>query len=308
MFTPPHHPFEQVTLPLELLRVRPDILHSPDFIPPFRRWFKSVITVHDLGFLRYPESVTEESRRYYGQVARAVRSAQRTIAVSDFTRSDLIELVDAPADRVSVVHNGVDPWFRPVDDRDQLSSLRSRLGLDRPYLLFVGTLEPRKNLPTLLHAFRQVRARHDLLLALVGRRGWLWEPIVQEIQALGIEASVRQLDGIPDSDLPALYSAAAAFSYPSLYEGFGLPPLESLACGTPTVVADTSSLPEVVGDAALLHPPTDVDALADALLRLIEDETLRATLSKRGLARAARFTWEEAVRRTLAVYEEALAA
>jgi glycosyltransferase involved in cell wall biosynthesis len=305
--TPPHHRFEQWTLPLEIARLRPNLLHCPDFIPPFRRTCPAVATVHDVGFLRFRETLTAESLRYYGQLPRAVKSAERIIAVSEHTAHDLVEQLGAPAERIRVVHNGVSDWFQPVEDPSALSEIRARHGLDRPFILFVGTLEPRKNLPTLLRAFREVRERHDVLLLLVGGRGWLWEPILDLIGELGLRDPVRMLDGVTDEQLPAIHSAAAVFAFPSLYEGFGLPPLEAMACGTPTVVADTSSLPEMVGDAALLHPPTDHQALADALMRVLEDEALRADLRRRGLARAARFTWEEAARKTLAVYEEAVA-
>lgn len=304
LLTPPHHRWEQFGLPLELLRVRPDVVHCPDFIPPFRRSCPAVVTVHDLGFLRFPHTLTADSLRYYRQAARAVRGAERTIAVSHHTARDLTELLGAPEGRVRVVYNGIGAAFRPIDDADS-AAVRSRYGLDAPFILFVGTFEPRKNIETLARAFRQVRARQDVALALVGRRGWLYASVFDEIERLGLRRHVRILEGVPDRHLPALYSAAAAFAYPSLYEGFGLPPLEAMACGAPTVVADSSSLPEVVGDAALLHPPTDHDALADALLRLLEDDTLRATLRQRGPEQAARFRWAASARQTLAVYREA---
>ena len=305
LLTPPHHRLEQLVLPLEIARVRPDVLHSPDFIPPFRRMCASVITVHDVGFLRFPETLTPESRRYYGQVARAVRSAERTIAVSHATARDLIELLDAPPERLSVVHNGIDAAFRPVTDVKALARMRGRFGLDRPYVAFLGTLEPRKNLPTLLRAFAILRERHDVLLALIGRRGWLYGPIFESIETLGLAESVRVIEDAARSDLPALLSGAVAFAFPSLYEGFGLPPLEAMACGTPVIVADTSSLPEVVGDAALLHAPTNHEGLAHALGRLLDDELLRAELSRRGMEHARHFTWEVAAKATLRVYREA---
>jgi glycosyltransferase involved in cell wall biosynthesis len=288
-------------------RVRPDLLHCPDFIPPFRRLCPAVVTVHDVAFLRFPETLTEESRRYYGQVRRAVQSAERTIVVSAATARDLAELLGVGAESVRVVHNGLGPVFRQPPDPAATARVRARWRLDRPYLTFLGTLEPRKDVPTLLKAFAAVHARHpDLLLALVGRRGWLYEPIFAEIQTLGLREAVRTIEDAADADLPPLFDGATAFAYPSLYEGFGLPPLEALARGVPTVVADTSSLPEVVGDAALLHPPGDHEALASALLRLVEDEALRADLRVRGPAQAAHFTWERAARQTLAVYREAL--
>jgi glycosyltransferase involved in cell wall biosynthesis len=308
IFTPPHHRLEQLVLPFEVARVRPDLLHCPDFIPPFYRTCPAVITVHDLGFLRFPETVTDESRRYYGQVGRAVRSAQRTIVVSESTARDLAELVDdVPLERVRVVHNGLDEAFRAPPDPDQTAQARARWGLDRPYLMYLGTLEPRKDLPTLLRAFAEIRERHpDLLLALVGRRGWLDGPIFAAIERLRLGSVVRTIHDAADADLVPLLDGATAFAYPSLYEGFGLPPLEALARGVPTVVAETSSLPEVVGDAALLHPPGDHEALATALLRLIEDAGLRAELRARGVARAGGFSWERSAQATLDVYREAV--
>lgn len=308
IFTPPHHRLEQLVLPFELARLRPDVLHCPDFIPPFYRTCPAVITVHDLGFLRYPETVTEESRRYYGQVGRAVRSAQRTIVVSESTAHDLAELVeDVPLERVRVIHNGLDESFLAPGDLGSTARVRARWSLDRPYVMYLGTLEPRKNLPTLLRAFVAVRERHpDLLLALVGRRGWLDGPIFETIEQLRLRDAVRAIQDAEHADLVPLLDGATAFAYPSLYEGFGLPPLEALARGVPTVVAETSSLPEVVGDAALLHPPGDPEALTTALLRLIEDEGLRAELRARGVVRAAGFSWERSARATLEVYREAV--
>src|SRR4051794_17408611 len=306
VFTPPHHRLEQLVLPLEVARVRPDLLHSPDFIPPFVRTCPAVVTVHDLAFLRFPETITEQSRRYYGQVIRAVRNAQRTIVVSEATARDLAELPDVPMERVRVVPNGIDPAFLAPSDPEAVARARERWGLDRPYVMFLGTLEPRKALPTLLRAFAALRHGHsDLLLALVGRRGWLYASVFATIEQLGLGTAVRAIEDAADADLVPLFDGATAFAYPSLYEGFGLPALEALARGVPSVVADTSSLPEVVGDAALLHPPGDHEALAAALLRLLEDDALRAELQRRGRAWAAGFSWERSARATLAVYREA---
>ena len=305
LLTPPHHPLEQLSLPLELLRVRPDVLHSPDFIPPLRRSCRSVITVHDLGFLRYPDTLTAASRRYYSQIGRAVRSADRIIAVSECTRNDLLQFVQADPGKIDVVFEAADPSFTPVESEAALAAARRRLGVERPYLLFVGSFEPRKNLVTLLEAFARVRRELDVQLALVGRRGWLYEPIFRRLAELGLESQVRVVDVIPNAEMPPVYSAAALLAFPSLYEGFGLPPLEAMACGCPVVASDRASLPEVIGEAGLLVPALDVEALAEAMLKVLSDAALRAQLVDRGLARAGRFSWRRAASESLAIYRRA---
>jgi glycosyltransferase involved in cell wall biosynthesis len=306
LLTPPHHRLEQITLPLELLRVGADLVHSPDFIPPPRHRSRRVITVHDLGFIRFPETLTVASRRFYGQLGWAVRSADRIIAVSSSTRNDLVELVGADPAKIDVVLEAADPGFRPVRDEAALVATRRKLGARRPYLLFVGSFEPRKNLVRLLEAFALVRREVDLELVLLGRRGWLFEPIFQRLAELELEPYVRIVDGVPNRELPRIYSGAVALAFASLYEGFGLPALEAMACGCPVVAADIASLPEVVGDAGLLVPPTDVAAIAEALLRLATDPALRADLAARGQVQAARFSWQRAATETLAVYQRAL--
>lgn len=307
LFTPPHHRFEQVTLPLELLRLRPDVLHSTDFIPPFRRTCRSVITVHDLGFLRYPETITEQSRGYYAQIGRAVESADRIIAVSNCTRSDLEELLQADPSKIDVVLEAAAPSFGPVHSEPELAEARRLLGVDRPYLLFVGSFEPRKNLVTLLEALALVRREVDVQLALVGRRGWLYEPIFRRLDELGLQDHVKVLEDFSHADLPPIYSAAAALAFPSLYEGFGLPALEAMACGCPVVASDRGSLPEIVGEAGSLAPAEDAQALATALLRVLADDGWRNELVRRGLQRARSFSWRRTAEETLAVYRRAFA-
>jgi glycosyltransferase involved in cell wall biosynthesis len=307
LLTPPHHRFEQLTLPLELLRLRPDVLHSPDFIPPFRRPCRSVITVHDLGFLHYPETLTEQSRRYYGRIGRAVQSADRIIAVSSCTKRDLETLLQADPQKIDVVLEAADPKFQPVETEVELAAARRRLGVDKPYLLFVGSFEPRKDLVTLLDAFALVRQQVDLQLALVGRRGWLYEPIFQRRAELGLEDGVKIVEDFEHADLQPIYSAAVALAFPSLYEGFGLPAVEAMACGCPVVASDRGSLPEVVGQAGCLVPAQDAQALAEALLRVVTDEDWRRELVRRGLERAKSFSWHRAAEETLDVYRRAAA-
>ncbi len=303
LWTPPHHRWEQVALPLELAPLGLDLLHSPDFIPPFRWRGRSVITVMDLAFLRFPQLLMGESRRYYGQVSRAVTRADAILAISHSTKNDLVDLLNAPAGKITVTHLAANPACRPVTEPARLEAVRHTYGLPVDYLLFVGTLEPRKDLPTLLRSFASLGpAAKDVCLAVAGRPGWLYKQVYDLAESLRLGDRVRFLGGVSAADLPALYSGARLFVLPSLYEGFGMPVLEAMACGAPVVCANTSSLPEIAGDAALLFPPGDVAALAQAITAILSDGDLRRQLTERGFARAARFSWETTARQTLAVY------
>jgi len=268
------------------------------------RRIPAVVTIHDLAFLKWPELLTAQSRRYYGQVARAVRSADRVIAVSARTRDDLIELVDAPARRIDVVYEAADRRFARVEPA-AVAAVARRLGLPERYFLFVGTREPRKNLRRLLDAYALVAepAAPDLVVA--GRPGWLAEDLGGQAAALGIARRVHFTGEVEDEDLPALYSGALAFVFPSLYEGFGLPTLEAMACQTPVIASTGGSLPEIVGPAALLIDPFDVPALARAMERIWREPALREELVERGLARAGQFSWRRAAEETLDVYRRA---
>ncbi len=307
LFTPPHHRFEQVTLPAELLGIQADLLHSPDFIPPFRLGLPSVITVHDLAFLRFPHLLTPESARYYGQIGRAVHHADRIITVSHSTRKDLLELLPADPQKVVTIHSGVDPECRPLPPAE-VERQRAQLGLPEQFILFVGTLEPRKNIPTLLKAFSKVWKDHRVPLVVVGGKGWLYEEIFQVTDDLGVGEAVRYVDPVPSQQLVYYYNCASCLVLPSLYEGFGHPPLEAMACGTPVIVSNVSSLPEVVGEAGLLVEPTDVEGLAAAMGELLSNQELRSKLTQLGLQRAATFSWEKTARETLSEYEKAVRA
>ena len=307
LFTPSHHRFEQLVLPLELLFRGLDVLHSPDFIPPLRRGYRSVVTIHDLNFLVYPHLLTPDAARYYGQIDQAVRRADRVIAVSESTKQDIIRLIGARESSVQVIYEGANPAFRPLEDSDDdLLAMKGRYGIQKDFILFVSTIEPRKNIPTLLRAFRRLLEDYhpDVELVLAGRKGWLFEEVFRTSSELGLGDRVRFLGRVPTSDLVLLYNAARAFAFPSLYEGFGLPPLEAMACGTPTVVSNVSSLPEVVGDAALLVSPTEVEELTVALWRLLSDDDLRRQLIAKGLRRVECFSSEKMARETLELYHQ----
>jgi len=308
MWTPPHNRLEQLALQVELARLRFDLLHSPDFIPPWQGRFRRLITIHDLTFLYYPQFLTAESRRYYnGQIERAVRIADHISADSTATKDDLVRLLGVLPHKVTVVLLAPDLMYRPLDGT-ACAPILARHGLDRGFMLFTGTLEPRKNLAGLLTAYRALCDRKPSTppLILAGRRGWLYDEIFAQITALKLADRVRFIENLPNKELVALYNAATLLVLPSFYEGFGLPVLEAMACGTPVVCSERGSLPEIAGDAALLVNPDDLDGLSAAMERALEDEPLRTQLRLKGFANVARFSWENTARETLTIYHKLL--
>lgn len=311
VLTPSHHRLEQMMLALELplRRLDIDLLHSPDFIPPLHvNNFKSVITVHDLAFLVWPHFLTADGARYYGQIDQAVRRADHIIAVSHSTKNDLVRLVGVPAESITVVHEAANPVYQPVDPAQARDYLRGKFPLPDAFILFVSTIEPRKNIGTLLKAYQWLRHHYkvDVGLVLAGAIGWLSDRVFEEVDELDLREHVTFLGRVETEDLLYLYNCARCLAHPALYEGFGLTPLEAMACGTPVVVSNVSSLPEVVGDAALLVDPKSEEDLAVALHRLVTDEQLRLALREKGLARAGTFSWQRAARETLDVYRQVL--
>ncbi len=299
----------RLPLPVDWATGPLDIFHAPDFVLPPVRHARRVLTVHDLAFLLYPECADARLREYLmAAVPRSVRAADFVVADSANTLNDVICLLGADPARTAVVPGGVEARFRPAD-ADVVAALRRQLALEAPFILSVGMIEPRKNWQGLIRAYGTARARHRMphRLVLAGPRGWLSERIFEERDRSPFRRDVIFLGFVPDADLPALYTAADAFAFPSFYEGFGFPPLEAMACGTPVVVSDAASLPEVVGEAGLTVPVADDDALAEALARALLDEPLRARLRAAGIARAATFNWPAAARRLLAVYEQVAA-
>jgi glycosyltransferase involved in cell wall biosynthesis len=238
----------------------------------------------------------------------AVRRADHILADSHATQADLVALLNVPPERVTTVHLAADSAFRPLPE-EETRRILAQYSLQPGYLLFVGTLEPRKNVPGLLQAYRSLFERRVTTapLVLVGSKGWLYDEIFQRVAELGLTKQVRFIHDASDADLPGLYNGASVLAIPSFYEGFGLPALEALSCGTPAVAANRASLPEVVGEAGLLVDPDDPEDIAQALARVLTDEPLRLRLRQLGLAQAARFTWERTARETLAVYQTVLA-
>jgi glycosyltransferase involved in cell wall biosynthesis len=264
--------------------------------------------VHDLTFMRYPEHAPPGLVSYLNEaVPRSVRRARLILADSESTRRDLIEMLQTPPDKVRVVYAGVGSEFRPVTDVVALAAVKTRYQLAQPFILTVGTLQPRKNHLRLVQAFSRVAAAHrDVRLVIAGGKGWSYDETAAEIARLNLGDRVIFPGFVSEEDLAAVYSLARALAFPSLYEGFGLPVLEAMACGTPVVCANASSLPEVAGDAAVLVDPLDVDGLAEALERVLDDDVLRQELIRRGHERAARFTWAAAANALLAAYCEAV--
>ncbi len=295
-------------IPVELWTGHLHLFHATDFaLPPTLPATRTVLTVHDLAFERYPQDTMPGMLRYLRTVVpRSVRRADYIIAPSEATCRDLIALYGTPPHKVRVIYAGVEERFTPKGGAEEAAVLRARYGLpEAPIVLTVGTLQPRKNHLRLVQAFAQVAERAVLVIA--GGAGWNYEAVRREVRRLGLEGRVIFSGFVEDADLPALYRAATVFAYPALYEGFGLPVLEAMACGVPVVTANVSSLPEVTGpQAALLVDPLDVEALAAALARLLDDADLRAALRERGIARAARFSWQRAARETWALYREVL--
>jgi glycosyltransferase involved in cell wall biosynthesis len=359
-------------LSAEILRHPPDVLFIPAHVlplgAPLLRKTRTIVTVHDLGYLHFPDAHTRAQRLYLRlSTLWSARAATHLIAISSATRDDLVRFAGISPHKITVVHHGLSPRFRPVNDHDRIAEVQARYCISAPYFLYVGTVQPRKNLERLINAFARLhrgsgvrgqgsgvrgqgsgvrgqgsaRDRQpapalersegtddrrsaideeprttdqgqltgdnlqspisNLQLVLAGKRGWLSESIERRAEALGIADRIRFTGYVDDTDLPALLSGACAFVFPSLYEGFGMPVLEAMACGSPVLTANTSSLPEVAGDAALLVDPEDTGAIAAGLMRLLEDANLRADLQGRGLAQAERFTWGRCAVETLAV-------
>jgi len=298
--------WEQLMQPWALRRIGADLVHGPVFVGPLLAGCPFVITIHDLSFIRFPALFRPANRVYLTAMTRlSARRARRLIAVSAHAANESTRLLGVPRDRVDVVYHGVDPSFHPLP-ADEVAAFRRRKGLPERFVLFVGTLEPRKNLVRLVEAFARIRDR-DVALILVGGKGWLYDELFARVEALGLDHHVFFPGYVMSDALPLWYNSATVFSYPSLYEGFGLPVLEAQACGTPVLTTNVSSLPEAAGDGALMVDPYDVDALTAGLNRLLADETLRQVLRERGLAHAGRFSWSRAAQETTGVYRRAMA-
>jgi glycosyltransferase involved in cell wall biosynthesis len=293
----------RLPLPIQTLVGGISLVHSPDFTAPPALSRPSIITIHDLAFEREPECAVPSLRSYLQRVVpRAARRATRVVAVSENTKRDVMDLYGIPEEKISVIYEGVATSLRQRPGSYVAKTLVARLGIAEPFILAVGTIEPRKNYPRLLDAYAVLRQRGlGRRLVIAGSPGWMYQPVFDRIRDLGLTESITLLRP-SDDDLACLYAAADAFVYPSLYEGFGIPALEALSAGVPSAVTARSALPEVVGDAALLFDPTDVDAMADSIEGLLEDRTLAARLREAGPKQAAKFSWSRAAEQTVDLY------
>lgn len=305
VYTPCHHRWERRLLSMELRRHRLDVFHSPDFIPPTRGAKRRVITVHDLNFLYYPQYLTEESKRYYkGQIAWAVKNAHHIAADSEHTRQDILSKLKVPAEKVTTVPLAAHPdYLQPVDP-GRVAAVLAKYNLPRGFVLFVGTLEPRKNIHTLLSAYKSLLPEYklDVPLVLVGSKGWLYDDLFLTIEESGLSGRVHHLSELSNRELAALYHAAGLLALPSYYEGFGFPPLEAMHCGCPVLVSDRASLPELVGPAGWLLDPDHDRQWAGAMATVLQDGEKRAEMVKTGREQAQHFTWERVARQMVEIY------
>lgn len=310
-------PFRLARLLLESAAVRAesvigplDVFHALDHTAPQLRDGRLVVTIHDLASLAHPGRQYTSPEFQGPRMSRVRALAERAdliIAVSHHTKRDIERLLGISPAKIRVVYEAAEQRFKPLDSPTTLAAARLQYHLPDRFVLFVGTLEPRKNIPVLLRAYdaliRGTQIEHKLVI--VGRLGWSYGEVFKTIADLHLEKHVLWLGHVPREDLPVLYNLAAVFVYPSAYEGFGLPPVEAMACGTPVVAPDNSCFPEVLGEAAMLVQSSDVHALADGLCRMIADDDLRARYASLGIARAACFSWDSAAKETLDVYTEA---
>lgn len=297
--------WEQFSLPIYIRKQGIDVLHSPGFVLPFLSKAKNVLTIADMTFINYPEVHTLLKRAYFSLLMPpSIRKADMVLAISESTKKDAVKLVNVNPKKIKVTHLAYGEEFKVMDKKKAKVFARTMYGIDSPFIIFVGMIEPRKNLIRIFEAFSEMKKEgipHKLVI--VGKTGWKYEKIFKSVDRLNLGKDVIFAGYIPDSDLAILYNAAEMLAYACLYEGFGIPILEAMACGCPVVTSNLSSMPEIAGDAALLVDPKEVQQIKSAMDRLIKDKKLRKDMIKKGLKRSSQFSWQRCARETIKAYE-----
>ena len=299
---------EQLTVPLALARSRIDLFHAPHYVVPPLTRCRSVVTIHDCIHLRFPEYLPNRIAHLYARtmLGLAARRSCRVLTVSQASKQDILHYLKIPGEKVEVIYNGLDERLARTPTRDDMAKVRERFQLEGPFILYAGNIKPHKNVDRLIEAYSILRRRgiEDAKLLIIGNEISKYPHLRRLVHRFNLHQHVRFLGFVPDATLAALYRLTSVFVFPSLYEGFGLPPLEAMAAGAPVITSNVSALPEVVGDAALLIDPLDAGAIAEAMARVLTSETLRADLAARGRERTKMFSWERSVARIREVYAE----
>lgn len=285
---------------------RLDIIHdlgqiSPYFLPSK---IKRILTIFDLSPILYPQFFTRLTRIYTALFPIIVKNTDAIITISESSKQDIMRLLKVPEQKITVTHLGIESKFKPIKDKEYLDRIRSKYHLPERFVLFVGTIEPRKNLPALIRAYHEVVKKTDIYLVIAGHTGWKYADVFEAIRKHNLQRQVIFTGYVDDSDLPALYNLAEVFVYPSLYEGFGFPVLEAMACGCPVVTSSSSSFLEITGNAAMLINPTDIESVAKAILIIILNKKIRTRLVQQGLIQAKTFGWENCAKNTLITYNQ----
>lgn len=300
----------RIPFPVDFFTEKIDLFHATDFVlPPTLPSTKTILTVHDLSFIRVPDAASPRLRTYLNQVVpRSVHKADHILADSQATKDDIIEFYDTPPDKITVLLSGVDSIFVPNINAHHATTVRDKYQIGTtPFIFTIGTVQPRKNYSRLIRALAVLHEKnHDIQLVIAGGKGWLEDKMYKTIEETGLSNYVKLIGFADEADLPTLYSEAICLAFPSLYEGFGLPVLESMACGTPVITSNVSSLPEVAGNDALLVDPYDVKQLVNALERILTDTELRQKLIESGLQRVKSFTWKRSAQQLSSIYQKIL--
>ena len=305
--TPARWWWDQVGFPQKARKSKVDILHQPCFSAPLFYRGKVVVTCHDLIAVFFPQNIPVASRLYFSKwMPFSYRRADEIIAISENTKKDIMSLLKIPTEKIRVIYEAAGPEFCLVKDKKLLAETCRKYKIDSPFILHVGTIEPRKNLEFLVRAYSAVaqNSRIKEKLVITGKKGWYYEGLFKLVEKLGLQNKVIFTGYVEDEDMPALYNAASLFTFPSLYEGFALPPLEAMACGTPVISSNTSSLPEVVGSAGILLPPKDISSWSASITEVLRFGSLRQELKQKSLRQAKKFSWEKTAQQTVDVYRE----